>query len=52
MKTNLWHYITTLYLGAAISIFTEFSAFNSWQWWAIVVPVCFFQVLTTTVEED
>ncbi len=38
MKKWIREYNWVIWLGGTLPLFTGFGLFNSWQWWAIIIP--------------
>lgn len=45
MIKYLREYGWVLYLGAALPAFENIAFYNSWQWWAIIIPTSILVVL-------
>ena len=50
-STSIWQFLSGFYFGAIITELSGFTFYNSWQWWAIIVPGCFLQAMTTVVAQ-
>lgn len=45
-STSIWQFLAGFYFGAIITELSGFTFWNSYQWWAIVIPGCFLQAMS------